>query len=84
MGALRGADRLERGVRAAYLQGYGRRPAWVIAELSWSWVVLSTGFFASDQWGWQPTIVADHAVGHQRDHLARSCAGDRRHGRASS
>lgn len=53
---------------AAYLQGYGRRPAWVIAELVVVVVlVLSTGFIASDQWvaanqSWPTTLWATNAT----------------------
>jgi signal transduction histidine kinase len=53
---------------AAYLQGYGRRPAWVIAELIVVVVlVLSTGFVASDQWvaanqSWPTTLWATNAT----------------------
>ncbi|WP_184434825.1 MacS family sensor histidine kinase [Mycobacterium sp. AZCC_0083] len=53
---------------AAYLQGYGRRPAWVIAELVVVVVlVLSTGFVASDQWvaanqSWPTTLWATNAT----------------------
>lgn len=53
---------------AAYLQGYGRRPAWVIAEIVVVVVlVLSTGFVASDQWvaanqSWPTTLWATNAT----------------------
>jgi signal transduction histidine kinase len=53
---------------AAYLQGYGRRPAWVIAELVVVVaLVLSTGFVASDQWvaanqSWPTTLWATNAT----------------------
>jgi signal transduction histidine kinase len=53
---------------AAYLQGYGRRPAWVITELVVVVVlVLSTGFVASDQWvaanqSWPTTLWATNAT----------------------
>jgi signal transduction histidine kinase len=53
---------------AAYLQGYGRRPAWVIAELVVVvLLVLSTGFVASDQWvaanqSWPTTLWATNAT----------------------
>jgi signal transduction histidine kinase len=53
---------------AAYLQGYGRRPSWVIAELVVVVaLVLSTGFVASDQWvaanqSWPTTLWATNAT----------------------
>jgi signal transduction histidine kinase len=53
---------------SAYLQGYGRRPAWVIAELVVvAALVLSTGFVASDQWvagnqSWPTTLWATNAT----------------------
>jgi signal transduction histidine kinase len=53
---------------AAYLQGYGRRPAWVITELVVVVaLVLSTGFVASDQWvaanqSWPTTLWATNAT----------------------
>jgi signal transduction histidine kinase len=53
---------------AAYLQGYGRRPAWVVAELIVvAALVLSTGFVASDQWvagnqSWPTTLWATNAT----------------------
>ncbi len=53
---------------AAYLQGYGRRPAWVIAEVVVVAVlVLSTEFVASDQWmadnqSWPTTLWATNAT----------------------
>jgi signal transduction histidine kinase len=53
---------------AAYLQGYGRRPAWVVAELVVVVaLVLSTGFVASDQWvaanqSWPTTLWATNAT----------------------
>jgi signal transduction histidine kinase len=53
---------------AAYLQGYGRRAAWVIAEVVVVTVlVLSTEFVASDQWmadnqSWPTTLWATNAT----------------------
>ena len=53
---------------AAYLQGYGRRPAWVLAEVVVVAVLmLSTGYVASDQWvadnqSWPTTLWATNAV----------------------
>ena len=53
---------------AAYLQGYGRRPAWVVTELVVVVaLVLSTGFIASDQWvaanqSWPTTLWATNAT----------------------
>ena len=53
---------------AAYLQGYGRRPAWVVAELVVVVaLVLSTEFVASDQWvaanqSWPTTLWATNAT----------------------
>ena len=54
----------------AYLQGFGRRPAWVLAEIVVVVaLVLSTEFVASDQWAldnqsWPTTLLGD-----QRDDL---------------
>jgi signal transduction histidine kinase len=53
---------------AAYLRGYGRRPAWVIAEVVVvTALVLSTEFIASDQWmadnqSWPTTLWATNAT----------------------
>jgi signal transduction histidine kinase len=53
---------------AAYLQGYGRRPAWVLAEVMVVAVLMSsTGYVASDQWvadnqSWPTTLWATNAV----------------------
>ncbi|MDT5358443.1 MAG: hypothetical protein QOC69_205, partial [Mycobacterium sp.] len=53
---------------AAYLQGFGRRPAWVIAEVAVVAVLmLSTEFVASDQWvaanqSWPTTLWATNAT----------------------
>lgn len=53
---------------AAYLHGYGRRPAWVIAEvLVVAALVLSTHVVASDQWvagnqSWPTTLWATNAT----------------------
>jgi signal transduction histidine kinase len=53
---------------AAYLQGYGRRPAWVLAEVVVVAVLMSsTGYVASDQWvadnqSWPTTLWATNAV----------------------
>jgi signal transduction histidine kinase len=53
---------------AAYLQGYGRRPAWVLAEVVVvAALMLSTGYVASDQWvadnqSWPTTLWATNAV----------------------
>jgi signal transduction histidine kinase len=53
---------------AAYLQGYGRRPAWVLAEVVVvAGLMLSTGYVASDQWvadnqSWPTTLWATNAV----------------------
>ena len=78
----------------AYLQGFGRRPAWVIAEIVVVVaLVLSTEFVASDAVGAGQPVMADDVVGHQRNDLrgdpdgsdprhARRCGGDdREHGR---
>jgi signal transduction histidine kinase len=52
----------------AYLQGYGRRPAWVLAELVVvAGLMLSTGYVASGQWvadnqSWPTTLWATNAV----------------------
>lgn len=52
----------------AYLQGFGRRPAWVVAEiLVVSALMLSTEFIASDQWAtenqsWPTTLWATNAT----------------------
>jgi signal transduction histidine kinase len=53
---------------AAYLRGYGRRPAWVLAEVVVVAVLMSsTGYVASDQWvadnqSWPTTLWATNAV----------------------
>jgi signal transduction histidine kinase len=53
---------------AAYLQGYGRRPAWVIAEVVVVVaLMLSTALVASDQWmagnqSWPTTLWATNAT----------------------
>jgi Predicted membrane protein (DUF2339)/Family of unknown function (DUF5931) len=53
---------------AAYLQGYGRRPAWVLVEVVVVAVLMSsTGYVASDQWAadnqsWPTTLWATNAV----------------------
>jgi signal transduction histidine kinase len=53
---------------AAYLQGYGRRPAWVLAEVVVvAGLMLSTGYVASGQWvadnqSWPTTLWATNAV----------------------
>jgi signal transduction histidine kinase len=53
---------------AAYLQGYGRRPAWVLAEVVVvAALMLSTGYVASGQWvadnqSWPTTLWATNAV----------------------
>ena len=52
----------------AYLQGFGRRPAWVLAELVVVVaLMLSTEFVASDQWAldnqsWPTTLWATNAT----------------------
>jgi hypothetical protein len=52
----------------AYLQGFGRRRAWVLAEVVVVVaLVLSTGFIASDQWAldnqsWPTTLWATNAT----------------------
>jgi len=52
----------------AYLQGFGRRPAWVLAEIVVvAALVLSTEFVASDQWAldnqsWPTTLWATNAT----------------------
>jgi signal transduction histidine kinase len=52
----------------AYLQGFGRRPAWVLAEISVvTALMLSTTFIASDQWAldnqsWPTTLWATNAT----------------------
>jgi signal transduction histidine kinase len=52
----------------AYLQGFGRRPAWVFAEVVVVVaLMLSTGFIASDQWAldnqtWPTTLWATNAT----------------------
>jgi signal transduction histidine kinase len=52
----------------AYLQGFGRRPAWVVAEIVVVIVLmLSTEFVASDQWAldnqsWPTTLWATNAT----------------------
>ena len=52
----------------AYLQGFGRRPAWVLAEIAVVVaLVLSTEFVASDQWAldnqsWPTTLWATNAT----------------------
>ena len=52
----------------AYLQGFGRRPAWVLAEIVVVVaLVLSTEFIASDQWAldnqsWPTTLWATNAT----------------------
>ena len=52
----------------AYLQGFGRRPAWVLAEiLVVTALMLSTLFLASDQWAldnqsWPTTLWATNAT----------------------
>ena len=52
----------------AYLQGFGRRPAWVLAEIVVVVaLVLSTEFVASDQWAldnqsWPTTLWATNAT----------------------
>nr|PZN24285.1 MAG: sensor histidine kinase [Mycolicibacterium hassiacum] len=52
----------------AYLQGFGRRPAWVVAEIAVVLaLVLSTEFVASDQWAadnqsWPTTLWATNAT----------------------
>src|SRR5258705_4238603 len=51
----------------AYLQGFGRRPAWVLAEIIVvTALMLSTEFIASDQWAldnqsWPTTLWATNA-----------------------
>jgi signal transduction histidine kinase len=51
-----------------YLQGFGRRPAWVLAEIVVvSALMLSTEFIASDQWAldnqsWPTTLWATNAT----------------------
>ncbi|MBE1546098.1 signal transduction histidine kinase [Mycobacterium sp. OAS707] len=53
---------------AAYLQGFGRRPAWVLTEIAVvTALVLSTEFVASDQWAldnqsWPTTLWATNAT----------------------
>ncbi|WP_199177881.1 MacS family sensor histidine kinase [Mycobacterium hubeiense] len=53
---------------AAYLQGFGRRPAWVIAEIAVVVaLMLSTELVASDQWvadnqSWPTTLWATNAT----------------------
>jgi signal transduction histidine kinase len=52
----------------AYLNGFGRRPLWVLAELAIVVaLMLSTGFVASDQWAlnnqsWPTTLWATNAT----------------------
>jgi signal transduction histidine kinase len=52
----------------AYLQGFGRRPAWVLAEIVVvTALMLSTEFIASDQWAldnqsWPTTLWATNAT----------------------
>ena len=52
----------------AYLQGFGRRPAWVLAEIAVVVaLMLSTEFIASDQWAlnnqsWPTTLWATNAT----------------------
>src|SRR3954447_15759748 len=52
----------------AYLQGFGRRPAWVLAEIVVvAALILSTEFVASDQWAldnqsWPTTLWATNAT----------------------
>ena len=52
----------------AYLEGFGRRPAWVIAEIVVvAALMLSTDFVASDQWAldnqsWPTTLWATNAT----------------------
>src|SRR3954447_6080641 len=52
----------------AYLQGFGRRPAWVLAEIVVvTALVLSTEFVASEQWAldnqsWPTTLWATNAT----------------------
>ncbi|HEY9265073.1 MAG TPA: ATP-binding protein, partial [Mycobacterium sp.] len=52
----------------AYLQGFGRRPGWVIAEVVVVVaLMLSTEFIAADQWvldnqSWPTTLWATNAV----------------------
>jgi len=52
----------------AYLQGFGRRPAWVLAEIAVVVaLILSTEFVASDQWirdnqSWPTTLWATNAT----------------------
>jgi signal transduction histidine kinase len=52
----------------AYLQGFGRRPAWVLAEVGVvSALMLSTEFVASEQWAldnqsWPTTLWATNAT----------------------
>jgi signal transduction histidine kinase len=52
----------------AYLQGFGRRPAWVLAEVVVAaGLILSTEFVASDQWAldnqsWPTTLWATNAT----------------------
>jgi signal transduction histidine kinase len=52
----------------AYLQGFGRRPAWVLAEIVVvTALMLSTEFVASDQWAldnqsWPTTLWATNAT----------------------
>jgi signal transduction histidine kinase len=52
----------------AYLQGFGRRPAWVLTEIVVvTALVLSTEFIASDQWAldnqsWPTTLWATNAT----------------------
>jgi signal transduction histidine kinase len=53
---------------AAYLQGFGRRPAWVLAEIVVvAGLILSTELVASDQWAldnqsWPTTLWATNAT----------------------
>src|SRR6478672_9393913 len=68
MAAVRRADRLERGLRGGVPDGFGRRPAWVLAELVVvTSLILSTAFIASDQWAldnqsWPTTLWATNAT----------------------
>src|SRR6476659_3995960 len=68
MAAVRRADRLERGLRGGVPDGFGRRPAWVLAEIVVvTALMLSTEFIASEQWAldnqsWPTTLWATNAT----------------------
>ena len=77
----------------AYLQGFGRRPAWVLAEIVVVVaLMLSTEFVASDQWAldnqsWPTTLWATNATisaailfGSDPGHAHRRGGDDRQHG----